>query len=77
TANGLESLSVSEGTSVLSSQGLGELQGNGAVYCFPGGGYGHNLGMSQYGAKALADPPFGYNYRDILQFYYTGVTVGK
>ncbi|HZW50079.1 MAG TPA: SpoIID/LytB domain-containing protein, partial [Bacillota bacterium] len=46
TANGLESLSVSEGTSVLSSQGLGELQGNGAVYCFPGGGYGHNLGMS-------------------------------
>lgn len=75
TANGLESLSVSEGTSVLSSQGLGELQGNGALYCFPGGGYGHNLGMSQYGAKALAD--LGYNYQYILQFYYTGVTVGK
>ena len=30
--------------------------------------------MSQYGAKAMAEQ--GFSYREILTFYYTGVTVG-
>ena len=29
--------------------------------------------MSQYGARAMAD--LGYTYQDILQFYYTGITI--
>ncbi len=33
-------------------------------------GYGHGVGMSQYGANALAKE--GYNYIEILQHYYTG-----
>jgi stage II sporulation protein D len=36
-------------------------------------GYGHGVGMSQYGANALAKA--GKNWRDILTWYYTGVTV--
>lgn len=36
-------------------------------------GYGHGLGMSQYGADFLARQ--GYSYKEILQYYYTDVTV--
>ena len=36
-----------------------------------GKGLGHRLGMSQWGAKALADK--GQNYKQILQHYYTDV----
>ena len=36
-----------------------------------GSGSGHNVGMSQWGARAMAEQ--GYSYRDILHFYYTNV----
>ncbi len=36
-------------------------------------GYGHGVGMSQYGADYLARQ--GYTWQEILQYYYTGVTV--
>lgn len=36
-------------------------------------GYGHGVGMSQYGANAMAAE--GKTYQEILQHYYTGVTV--
>ena len=38
-----------------------------------GSGSGHNLGMSQYGAKAMAE--LGYTYDEILEFYYTDITI--
>lgn len=38
-----------------------------------GGGFGHGIGMSQYGAKAMAEAGFG--YRDIIGYYYTNVVV--
>lgn len=34
-------------------------------------GYGHGVGMSQYGANEMAK--MGYNYNDILKYYYNGV----
>ncbi|MPZ53990.1 MAG: SpoIID/LytB domain-containing protein [Acidimicrobiia bacterium] len=40
---------------------------------FDGHGWGHGIGMSQYGAKGQADE--GSNYREILRHYYTGVSV--
>lgn len=39
-------------------------------YTFNGNGWGHGVGMSQWGAKAMADK--GFTYEDILTFYYTG-----
>ncbi len=36
-------------------------------------GYGHGVGMSQYGANAMAKD--GKTYTEILNWYYTGVTV--
>lgn len=38
-------------------------------------GYGHGVGMSQYGANVLAGN--GMNYREILEWYYTGAEVGR
>lgn len=36
-------------------------------------GYGHGVGMSQYGAKCMAQD--GADYREILSYYYEGCTV--
>ena len=36
-------------------------------------GYGHGVGMSQYGANEMAKS--GYNYEDIIKHYYTGVEI--
>ena len=38
-------------------------------------GYGHGVGMSQYGALAMAKK--GYNYKDILSYYYQGTEIQK
>ena len=37
-------------------------------------GYGHGVGMSQYGANVLAED--GMTYQEILKWYYTGTEVG-
>jgi stage II sporulation protein D len=46
---------------------------DGQNFVFTTYGYGHGVGLSQYGADILADQ--GYSYVDILKFYYTGVEV--
>lgn len=38
-------------------------------------GYGHGVGMSQYGAQAMALK--GYKYDEILKYYYQGVEIFK
>jgi SpoIID/LytB domain protein len=45
----------------------------GSSIVFYGGGYGHGAGMSQYGAKGMADR--GYSYEEILKYYYTGINL--
>ncbi|MFJ9497588.1 SpoIID/LytB domain-containing protein [Brevibacillus centrosporus] len=42
-------------------------------FLFKGTGYGHGLGVSQYGAKGMAQS--GYDYKEILQHYYQDVTI--
>lgn len=38
-----------------------------------GSGNGHGLGMSQWGARGMAAQ--GYNFQEILKYYYTGVNI--
>ena len=75
-----------EGVSVtldgrISYTGLGldscrfTVSGDGRGYRFTGRGWGHNCGMSQWGAYAMAQK-YGYSYEDILGFYFTGATIG-
>ncbi|MCT4605390.1 MAG: SpoIID/LytB domain-containing protein [Marinisporobacter sp.] len=42
-------------------------------YVFIGKGYGHGAGMSQWGAKKMAEE--GYTYEQILSHYYTGIRI--
>ena len=44
-------------------------------YIFIGSGWGHSVGMSQYGALGMARA--GYDYKSILYHYFTGVTIEK
>ena len=47
----------------------------GDTFTFAVTGYGHGVGMSQYGADAMAKE--GKTYQEILLHYYTGVTVAE
>lgn len=60
---------------VITSSGVSAMTtaGGGSTYTLSGTGWGHSVGMSQYGAKAMAKQ--GYTYDEILEFYYTGVDV--
>ncbi|QXM05927.1 SpoIID/LytB domain-containing protein [Crassaminicella indica] len=42
-------------------------------YVFIGKGYGHGVGMSQWGAKKMAEQ--GFTYEQILSHYYTGIRI--
>ena len=46
---------------------------NAASYTFNGSGWGHSVGMSQWGAYGMARQGFG--YEDILKFYFTGIEI--
>ena len=48
-------------------------QDTSGVYVIAGTGMGHNIGMSQWGAYAMAQK--GFTAEEIIRFYYTGVTV--
>jgi len=49
-----------------------EWSGSGSI-TFTTTGFGHGVGMSQYGANVMA--LYGQNFTDILNVYYTGVSV--
>ena len=48
---------------------------DGDVITIFGRGFGHGVGMPQWGAKALAEA--GWNYRQILEYYFPGTTVER
>ncbi|MFD1736814.1 SpoIID/LytB domain-containing protein [Bacillus salitolerans] len=45
-----------------------------SLFTFTGNGWGHGLGMSQWGARGMAEK--GFMYDQILTYYYSGITVG-
>ncbi len=45
----------------------------GSTITIVGKGFGHGVGMSQFGAKGMAES--GYTFKQILEHYYTGVTI--
>ena len=48
---------------------------NPTSYTFNGSGWGHSVGMSQWGAYAMANQ--GFTYEQILKFYFTGIEIAK
>ncbi len=72
TAKGLEERSISQ--PILTATGMIPVDvGTPTEYIMTGTGYGHGVGMSQYGAKGMAEA--GYNYEQILKHYFTGTTL--
>ncbi len=67
TANGVQEIRKTENSASE------RIVGN--VFTFNGTGWGHNVGLSQYGAYSMALQ--GYSYDKILQFYYTGIVLGE
>ncbi|MBQ9648748.1 MAG: SpoIID/LytB domain-containing protein, partial [Oscillospiraceae bacterium] len=62
---------TSSGTSKLQKDAVSTTGGD--TFTFTGSGWGHSIGMSQWGAVAMAEQ--GKDYKEILQFFYTGVEV--
>lgn len=50
-----------------------EVEEENSIFTFSVTGYGHGVGMSQYGANAMAKE--GSSWQDIVQHYYTGITI--
>lgn len=46
---------------------------NAVSYTFTGSGWGHSVGMSQWGAYGMAQQ--GFDYEEILKFYFTGIQI--
>ncbi len=58
---------------ILTSTGRYSIPTSADAYLVVGKGFGHSLGMSQYGARGMAEA--GFSYIDIIKHYYTGVEV--
>ncbi|MDO8426058.1 MAG: SpoIID/LytB domain-containing protein [Deltaproteobacteria bacterium] len=64
-----EDLRKAVGYSTLRST-IFEVKRAGDLFVFKGKGSGHGVGLSQWGAKGMAEE--GYSYREILKHYYPG-----
>lgn len=56
------------------NEGGGTVKVSGSTYTFNGAGWGHQVGMSQFGAYAMAKR--GLPYDQICEFYFPGTNVG-
>lgn len=75
------------GSGVKTVSSMRALSGNGVLgeiridssgsqsYSINGGGYGHGIGMSQWGARGMAES--GFTYDQILNHYFTNITIGE
>lgn len=63
---------TASGTQFLPAPSGGEVTGE-KVYTFTSYGWGHSIGMSQQGARAMA--LLGKDFREILTFYYPGIEI--
>ncbi len=64
---------TSSGTAPLSQSAASSGSKDGIT--ITGTGWGHGVGMSQYGAKAMAEQ--GFTYEDILNFYFAGIILER
>ena len=66
------SVLTGSGLKTVNASGSGVVQ-TGTSFIVTGSGWGHNVGMSQYGAKAMAEA--GKTFEEIIKYYFYGVTI--
>ena len=72
TAGGTEA--VADAPRVLTASGVETAQAaSGGSYVISGRGYGHGVGMSQWGAEAMSEK--GFTYQQIIEYYFPGVLI--
>ena len=69
-ANGTYEMTNIGGYDYIDSEGQKKCLGVESVYVFDGKGSGHGIGLSQYGAKYMADA--GFSYEEIISTYFPG-----
>lgn len=70
----LDYATIIDGNNIKSKSKINGSQGTKVEeFLFNGRGYGHGIGMSQYGALEMAKQ--GYTYEEIIKHYYTGVDI--
>ena len=65
------------GTSVIRSAKMIVCTTEDGNICFEGKGFGHGVGMCQWGANGLAKDPHKFTCEQILKHYYPGITIEK
>ncbi len=63
------------GADELRSTLISDIELTGSAVLFSGAGYGHGVGMSQWGAYAMANE--GESAQDIIEYYYKNVEIEK
>lgn len=61
------------GGTIFKSYYIDSLDSDDTKYVMKGRGYGHGVGMSQWGASIMGDK--GKKYEEIIQFYFPGTTI--
>lgn len=64
TADGLKDITIT---------GPAKVENEDGVYVIAGTGSGHNIGLSQEGARSMAEA--GFTYEEIIEFYFTGAEI--
>ena len=64
TANGIEEVTITEPAKIERDDG---------IYVINGTGSGHNIGLSQEGARSMAEA--GFDFEEIIEFYFTDAEV--
>jgi len=75
TASGIEEISSYDSYKVYDGKTTKVIKTSISNITFEGKGFGHGIGMSQWGAKVMAER--GYNYKDILLHYYSGTYLDR
>lgn len=73
TSSGLKTINVSSISTISSDNVKNIVPSVPTTYTFTGKGWGHGIGMSQEGAKGMADA--GFTYDEILTHYFPGTKV--
>lgn len=72
-ADGEYTVEAGEELTVITADGEKKIPGIRSAHYISGKGYGHGVGLSQYGAQFAAKE--GYTYEEILSIYYPGTTL--
>jgi len=71
--NTTSSLASKSTITVIGADGKTTVDMSPSTYTFAGHGFGHGIGMSQWGAKQMAEE--GYTYDQILYHYYSDTKI--